>query len=136
MLALVVALLALTITDGILTLELLSMDSEEANPFMRYLLHRGPLAFLLGKYLLTAFGLPVLVVCGNHPMFGSRFRVGFLLPVFIGLYVVLIAYQLTLFHAGDGHSPSRAPDRIASMAPGHVDPIIGAARPRERSALP
>jgi hypothetical protein len=135
-LALVVSLLALTLADGVLTLELLSLHSEEANPFMKYLLHRGPLAFLLGKYLLTAFGLPVIVVCKNHPMFGSRFRVGFLLPVFIGLYAVLITYQLTLFQAGfTPESPSASRD-VAFNRPQPVEPKIDAGRRAGETEMP
>ena len=104
-LAMVVALLSLTIADGVLTLELLDFNSVEANPFMGHLLKRGPLAFLLGKYVLTAMGLPFLVVYKNYPMFGSRFRVGFLIPAFISLYLALVSYQWMLFRAGPTHSP-------------------------------
>jgi len=104
-LAMVVTLLSLTIADGVLTLELLDFNSEEANPFMGHLLKRGPLAFLLGKYVLTAMGLPFIVVYKNYPMFNTRFRVGFLLPVFISMYLALISYQWMLFRAGPIHSP-------------------------------
>jgi Domain of unknown function (DUF5658) len=104
-LAMVVALLSLTIADGMLTLELLEFNSEEANPFMRHLLKRGPRAFLIGKYVLTAMGLPFLVVYQNYPMFKTRFRVGYLLPVFISLYLALISYQWMLFQAGRTDSP-------------------------------
>jgi hypothetical protein len=104
-LAMVVTLLSLTITDGVLTLELLDFNSVEANPFMGHLLKRGPLAFLLGKYVLTAMGIPFIVVYKNHPMFDTRFRVGYLLPVFISMYLALIFYQWMLFRAGPTHSP-------------------------------
>jgi hypothetical protein len=96
-LAMVVTLLGLTIADGLLTLELIDFNSEEANPIMAHLLERGPLAFLLGKYALTAFGLPFIVVYKNYPMFKTHFRVGFLLPTFISLYLALILYQCMLF---------------------------------------
>ncbi len=86
----IVTLLILSIVDGVLTLELLNLNSEEANPLMGHLLKQGPQAFLLGKYVLTSMGLPLIVVYMNHPMFGTRFRVGYLLPVFISLYIVLI----------------------------------------------
>jgi hypothetical protein len=99
-LALVVSLLVMTLADGILTLDLLDADCEELNPFMAHLIERGPLAFLLGKYILTAVGLPFVVVYKNYPMFGTRFRVGFLLPVFVGLYLVLLSYQWTLIGMG------------------------------------
>ena len=104
-LVMVVILLCLSIVDGALTIELLEINIEEANPLMAYLLKRGPLTFLLGKYFLTAMGLPFIVVYKNYPMFGTRFH-GFLLPVFIGLYVGLIAYQGTLFQMGGAQSPN------------------------------
>jgi Domain of unknown function (DUF5658) len=95
-LAFIVAVLVLCIVDGVLTIELLDVNNEEANPVMRFLLDRGHLPFLVGKYAITAAGLPFLVVYKNWPFFGTRFRAGFLLPVFLGLYLGLIAYQVHL----------------------------------------
>ncbi len=95
----VVSLLCLSIADGVLTLELLEFDCVEANPVMACLLDRGYFWFLIGKYALTAVGLPLLVVCENSRMFGTRFRVGFLIPTFIAAYLVLIFYQNSLFGA-------------------------------------
>jgi hypothetical protein len=96
-LAMIVTLLVLSIVDGILTVELLDSHGEEVNPFMAYLLGRGPGAFFAGKYLLTAAGLPFLLVFKNYRLFGTRFRVGFLFPAFIGLYVALLFYQCSMF---------------------------------------
>ena len=95
-LGLIVAVLVLCIVDGVLTIELLDLNSEEANPVMGLLLARGHLPFLVGKYAMTAAGLPFLVVYKNWPFFGTRFRAGFLLPVFLGLYLGLVAYQVHL----------------------------------------
>jgi Domain of unknown function (DUF5658) len=95
-LAMIVGLLALTIADGVLTIELLDVNSEEVNPFMAHLLGRGHQTFLAGKYILTAAGLPFLVVFKNYRLFGTRFRVGYLFPAFIGLYVVLLSYQWSM----------------------------------------
>ena len=93
---LAVLLLVLTIVDGAITLLLLGVGFEEANPAMSYLLRRGPLYFLLGKYALTTAGLPFLLVFRNFKLFRTRFRVGYLLPVFVGLYLVLLGYQIAL----------------------------------------
>ena len=92
----IVSVLVLCIVDGVLTIELLDVNSVEANPVMKFLLDRGHLPFLVGKYALTAVGLPFLVVYKNWPLFGTRFRAGFLLPVFLGLYLGLVAYQVHL----------------------------------------
>ena len=99
-LAMIVGLLVLTIADGVLTIELLDTNSEEINPLMAHLLLKGNNVFLLGKYILTAAGLPFLVAYKNYRMFGTRFRVGFLLPLFVGLYVALVVYQAKLLHVG------------------------------------
>jgi hypothetical protein len=108
-LAVVVSVLLLTLLDGVLTLELLDTNSEEINPLMRGLLDRGPLWFLLGKYVLTAVGLPFLVVYQDYRLFATGFRVRFLLPIFLSLYVALVAYQLHLLKLGHLHAvPSAA----------------------------
>jgi hypothetical protein len=95
-LAMIVGLLGLTLADGVLTIELLDRNSEEIDPLMAELLGRGHHAFLCGKYVLTAAGLPFLVVFKNYRLFGSRIRTGYLFPAFIGLYLLLLSYQWTL----------------------------------------
>jgi hypothetical protein len=92
----VLGLLLGTVADGLLTLQLMDADCQEANPVMAYLLSHGVVAFLLGKYLLTVLGLPLLLVCKNHYLFGTPVRVGYLIPVFAVLYAVLISYQAYL----------------------------------------
>lgn len=109
LLAMIVALLGLTLLDGILTLELIELNSEEANPVMAHLLSRGDLAFLMGKYVLTAAGLPFLVVYQHYPLFRSRFRVGWLVPIFIALYLVLLFHQWSLFQIGRTGALDRRP---------------------------
>jgi hypothetical protein len=94
--ALILALLVLTVVDGVLTIELVDVDCQELNPIMRHFLGNGPLCFLFGKYVMTTAGLPVLLVFKNFPLFGTRFRVGYLIPVFVLLYAGLVAYQVQL----------------------------------------
>jgi hypothetical protein len=96
MLALVVTLLAASITDAAFTVRLVAIGCTEVNPLMGRLLDRGVLPFFIVKYLLTALGLPVLLVFKNHYLFGTRFRVGYVIPVLVSMYLVLIAYQLHL----------------------------------------
>ncbi len=99
---LAVLLLVLTIVDGAVTLLLLGAGCEEVNPAMDYLLRRGPIFFLLGKYALTTAGLPFLLVFRQFPLFRTRFRVGYLLPIFVGLYLVLLGYQVALINSTHG----------------------------------
>lgn len=96
----VLLLLVFTLLDGIVTVHLLDRGCDELNPVMNYLLHKGLQPFFLGKYILTAAGLPVLLVFKNYALFGSRFRVGYLLPAFVGLYMILLCYQWFLCRLG------------------------------------
>lgn len=98
-LILILLLLTLSIVDGVITLHLLDLGFTEINPLMRYLLSKGGTSFLIGKYALTATGLPFLVAYMHYPLFRSRFRVGYLLPFFVSLYLVLLGYQLGLLLA-------------------------------------
>ncbi len=93
---LAVLLVVLTLVDGTVTLILLGAGCEEINPAMDYLIRRGPLYFLLGKYALTTACLPFLLIFRRFPLFRSPFRVGYLLPIFVTLYVILLAYQFSL----------------------------------------
>src|SRR5690606_11810777 len=79
---LILMLLVLTLTDGVLTMILIDLCCEEANPLMAILIERGPLAFVVGKYAMTAVGLPVLLLFQDHRMFGTWFRVRYLFPAF------------------------------------------------------
>jgi hypothetical protein len=97
-LVLILTLLACTFLDGMLTLELVDINCAELNPAMRYLLSKGPVPFLLGKYILTAAGLPVLLIFKNHRFLHTSFRVGYLIPVFVLSYTALITYQIHLLH--------------------------------------
>ncbi len=99
-LAMIVLLLAFSIADAAITLDLLSgSDHEEINPLMNHLLNKGLLPFLLGKYVLTSAGLPLLLIFKNDFLFGTRFRVGYLIPAFVVAYMVLIGYQCFLLEA-------------------------------------
>lgn len=108
--ALAIALLLLTLADGAFTLILLTDRFEEANPVMAPLIERGTLPFLLGKYALTAASLPVLLAFKNHRLFRTRFRVKYLLPTFVGLYLALLSYQITLLQSSAANPAAEAPE--------------------------
>jgi hypothetical protein len=99
--ALLVAILLLLIAsmaDAVITVRLVNAGGSEINPIMERLLDAGVGPFLVGKFLLTAVGLPLLLIFGNFHLFHTRFRVKYLIPLFVGLYLVLIGYQLWLTH--------------------------------------
>ena len=95
-LLLILTLLLLSLLDAVITIRLIPAGCDEVNPLMAQLLEFGVVPFLLGKYFLTAAGLPLLVVFQNFTLFGTRFRVYYLIPLFISLYIALILYQLSL----------------------------------------
>jgi hypothetical protein len=97
-LVVIVMLLIASLTDALLTIRLLDAGGDEANPVMAWLLNFGVQPFLLGKYLLTVFGLPLLLIYKNHYLFGTRVRVGYMIPFTLMLYGVLIVYQLVLIY--------------------------------------
>lgn len=98
MLAVVLMLVLASIVDAILTIRLIEAGGSEINPLMGLLLSYGTFPFLLGKYALTVVGLPLLIIFKNHYLFGTRFRVGYLIPALVVLYAVLISYQLILIY--------------------------------------
>jgi hypothetical protein len=96
---LVLLLLTASIVDAVLTIHLLREGADELNPLMDHLLARGIQPFLLVKYVLTAGGLPLLVIYQNHYLFGTRVRVGHLIPIAVAMYAILIGYQFALIHS-------------------------------------
>ena len=65
MFAVITAILMLSIFDALLTLILIERGSSELNPVMAYFLEFGPLPFIIAKYLLTSFGVVVLLIFKN-----------------------------------------------------------------------
>ena len=115
--ALAAGLLVLTLIDGLFTMALLECGCEEANPAMRLLLRSGPTAFFAGKYLLMAVFLPVALVMNRYRLFGTRMRVGHVLPVLAVLYLALIVYQVGLWRRAPAAGVA-TPEGAGPLAPG------------------
>ncbi len=94
---LALAVLGLSIVDGLATLWLTAAGVEEANPLMRQLLAWGPGPFLIVKLLMTAAGLPFLVRVREHALFGTSLRSGHVLLALAGTYAMLIGYECLLW---------------------------------------
>ena len=112
-----VLLLICTIIDGLATIVLLDYGFEEANPLMRMVLKSGPHHFFAAKFLLTAMFLPVALVMYRYRLFNSQFRVGYLIPLVAVLYLILLAYQWSLWnqrhqpYPGMSRRPISSPDQ-------------------------
>jgi hypothetical protein len=110
---LILLLIFASLADAVLTLHLISHGGDELNPLMRHLLSQGISTFIIAKYVLTVVGLPLLLIFGNHRLFGTGFRIKYLIPVFLALYTVLLGYQLCL--------ESRAAGPAANGPPGAAE---------------
>jgi hypothetical protein len=96
MLVCILLLLIASMTDATLTMVLIQAGGKEVNPLMEYLMAHGLMAFLIGKYLLTVVGIPFLLLFNKFFLFGTKVRVGYLIPCTVAIYAVLIGYQLVL----------------------------------------
>jgi hypothetical protein len=65
MFAAITAILMLSIFDALLTLILIERGASELNPVMAHFLEYGPLPFIISKYLLTSFGVVILLIFKN-----------------------------------------------------------------------
>jgi len=63
--AAITAILMLSIFDALLTLLLIEQGATELNPVMAFFLEYGPLSFIIAKYILTSFGVVVLLIFKN-----------------------------------------------------------------------
>jgi hypothetical protein len=87
-------ILLLCSADALLTLTLISHGATEINPFMAPLVTGSGHAFAGWKLGLTAMGVIVLTLLARLEVFGRT--VGVVLYAVLGMYVVLVAYELFL----------------------------------------
>lgn len=111
----ILMLIIASIADAILTIQLIAAGAREINPLMDHLLDYGILPFLIGKYVLTVAGLPVLLIFKNYYLFGTRLRVGYLIPLAVALYAILIGYQLALMNGYFGSGLSTTTTLIVPL---------------------
>ena len=93
---LALAVLLLSCTDALFTLNLLLLGANEANILMDSMLAEGVDAFLSVKIGMTAISVVVLVAAARRRFFGLFRTVRLLQLICLG-YVVLIGYELWLF---------------------------------------
>ena len=93
-LAVALMILLLCGADALLTLTLISHGAQEINPFMAPLVEGSGHAFAAWKIGLTAMGVVLLTVLGELRLFGRT--VGTILYGVLGMYVLLVGYELFL----------------------------------------
>jgi hypothetical protein len=95
-LAVGILILLLCSADALLTLTLLTRGAVEVNPVMAALLGGSGHAFVNWKVGLTSFGVVLLTVLARLRVFGRA--VGVILYAILGMYAVLVGYELFLLH--------------------------------------
>lgn len=88
-------ILLLSFADAFLTLTLMNLGANEANPVMVPLVEGTGRAFALWKLGLTAAGVTVLILLARARAFGGL-PVGILLYMVLTLYIGLVGYELWL----------------------------------------
>jgi hypothetical protein len=85
----------LSVADAFLTIMLLNLGANEANPFMEPLIEGRGGEFGLWKMLLTSGGVILLVLLARMRAFG-RIPVAAILYTVLAGYIVLVAYETWL----------------------------------------
>ena len=80
--------------DAILTLTLIARGASEINPLMAPLVAGSGHGFVFWKFGMTAAGVVLLTVLARLRVMGRG--VGVILYIVLGLYVILIGYELFL----------------------------------------
>jgi hypothetical protein len=64
--AAMMAIVLLSLTDAALTLYLVSHGASEINPVMNYFLQKGPVVFMVAKYVSTSVAVIIFVVLAHN----------------------------------------------------------------------
>jgi hypothetical protein len=91
-----ILILLLCSADALLTLTLLTRGAVEVNPVMAALLGGSGHAFVNWKVGLTSMGVVFLTVLARLRVFGRA--VGMILYGVLGMYALLVGYELFLLH--------------------------------------
>ena len=96
LLFLVILLLILNICDGLFTLHLIDLGAIEKNPVMAYFLSLGAWPFMTVKFLLTCFGIVVLLVF--HNFYSSLLHIHTItfIPAMTAVFIIVLFWQLFL----------------------------------------
>jgi hypothetical protein len=92
LLFLALTILLLSVADAFLTITLIMLGAQEANPLLAFVLHEHPELFAVLKMALTGSGVLVLVAVARARLFRVM-RVGVVLQGVFVAYVALIAYE-------------------------------------------
>lgn len=95
-------ILVLCTVDALFTIQLIARGATEINPFMAPLVEGAGEGFAYWKMGLTAVGVIILTALARLRLFGPV-RVGALLYAVLGLYTMLVCYELWLLIGAGFH---------------------------------
>lgn len=94
--AVIVLILAFSLTDAFLTLWLVDSGATEINPIMAYFLTHGPGVFIGMKYLFTCCSVVILVVCSNIFLRRVGIYIRTIITSILMLFSSVIAWEIYL----------------------------------------
>ena len=92
----ILAIILLSVTDGLLTLCLLDHGVSETNPVMAYFLEVGPFAFMVVKFSLTSSGVLILLILRNIILRKIKVKTQLLFCCVIGVFAAVVIFELYL----------------------------------------
>ncbi|MFZ0243059.1 MAG: DUF5658 family protein [Desulfobacterales bacterium] len=92
----IIAVLALSVADAVLTVRLIGLGAVEINPLMDYYLKLGPHGFLAVKYVLTSLSIFILVIYSNSGLKGGRIPIRTVFPWIITAFAAVVVWEIYL----------------------------------------
>lgn len=96
MLAVILLIILLSITDAYLTLDLISRGAVELNPIMAYYLNHSALAFFGMKYLLTCASIIVILIIKDLYLFRTKIQGKILFVFHLIVLTSVVQWELYL----------------------------------------
>ena len=96
--AVILCIIALSIVDAYLTLDLVSRGADEWNPIMAYYLDKSPLTFFVVKYLITCAAVVMILGIKETCLVAGRIRREALFAFHIFALASVVQWQLFLLH--------------------------------------
>jgi hypothetical protein len=96
--AVIMGILSLSLLDALLTLYLIAHGSEELNPVMAYFYNKGPLPFIVAKYLFTSVAVLIFVALANSVVPRLEFRAKRLLSCALIAFGGVIVWEVILVY--------------------------------------
>ena len=92
----ILAIVLLSLADGLLTLLLIDYGAYETNPVMAYCLEAGPFAFIGVKYTITSMAVLILLIIRNIVLRKIRVRAYSLFYFYFGVFMAVVVWEFYL----------------------------------------